>query len=308
MAFSIFLSSASASAAVCSDLLASAIPKRSPTAPKGAEFIQLVHGLPDTARETEIALQLRAGNLPEFLRHLKPVRLYSERGDGRVSEITLCVARDYLSIGSDEDFLRIPMGLPTAITTAISFGFVLPTKRMVDAIYAQAEIRLVPQPLPAGDEMRSTAYYADHNERITAQRTVMNAPLDALMAGHKKDLVMTGRLWAKPGRVAIYGWHQPDGLPIQSLSTVHGARYADYSHGVRMVSPVAYVDGEPRSLLELLEDPEFTGVLSDEGPIQGVTNLIRSLGGPDADPAALVLETKRFIQATARGTAPAAQP
>jgi hypothetical protein len=48
---------------------------------------------------------------------------------------------------------------------------------------------------------------------------------------------------------------------------VHGARYADYSHGVRLVSAMAYVDGAARPLLDLLEDPRLARLVSDEGPI-----------------------------------------
>jgi hypothetical protein len=87
------------------------------------------------------------------------------------------------------------------------------------------------------------------------------------MAGQKKDVVLTNRLLAKPGRVAIYGWHEGAGRPIQPLSTVHGARYADYSHGVRLVSAVAYVDGYARALSDLLEDRRLARLVSDEGPI-----------------------------------------
>ncbi len=79
--------------------------------------------------------------------------------------------------------------------------------------------------------------------------------------------MLTNRLLGKPDRVAIYGWHQHDGRPIQPLSTVHGARYADYSHGVRLVSATAFVGGEPRPLLEVLEDRQLAALVSDEGPI-----------------------------------------
>ncbi len=63
-------------------------------------------------------------------------------------------------------------------------------------------------------------------------------------AGHKKDVVITNRLTREQGRIAIYGWHQPTGIPIQPLSTVHGAGYADYSHGIRLVSDVVLIDGK----------------------------------------------------------------
>ena len=40
------------------------------------------------------------------------------------------------------------------------------------------------------------------------------------------------KLYEFPDRVAIYGWHRPDGRPIQPLSTVHGFRYADRNNFV----------------------------------------------------------------------------
>lgn len=174
---------------------------------------------------------------------------------------------DYLAIGSDEDYLLVPLGLQPALSLAVEFGFELPTRRIVDAIYRQAALRLAPYPLPASDEMRSTAYVEQHNDVVRRQRMQATATLDALTAGHKKDLVLTPRLETMPGRVAIYGWHRAIGNPIQPLSLVHGARYADYSHGVRFVSRTAWVDGAPRALDELLADTATADILSDEGAI-----------------------------------------
>ena len=68
--------------------------------------------------------------------------------------------------------------------------------------------------------------------------------------------------------------------PIQPLSTVHGARYADYSHGVRLVSAVAFVNGRPRSLLDVLQDPWLAGIVSDEGPIIRLARLIAAASSP----------------------------
>ena len=38
-----------------------------------------------------------------------------------------------------------------------------------------------------------------------------------LTSGQKKDVVV-GQL-VKPGKVVIYGWHRPDGTPIQPRTT-----------------------------------------------------------------------------------------
>lgn len=47
---------------------------------------------------------------------------------------TIFVMPDYLSIGSDHDFLLIPMNLYTTVEIAAKTGFILPTKKMVDQI------------------------------------------------------------------------------------------------------------------------------------------------------------------------------
>ncbi|HET9751340.1 MAG TPA: hypothetical protein VFP52_00195, partial [Myxococcales bacterium] len=88
-----------------------------------------------------------------------------------------------------------------------------------------------------------------------------------LTAGHKKDVVVTSQLASKPGKVAIYGWHQANGTPIQPLSTVHGDFYADYSHGIRLVAGTIVVDGEEQKLEDVYRDPLLCGLVSDEGPL-----------------------------------------
>jgi hypothetical protein len=174
------------------------------------------------------------------------------------------------------------MRLSTALAIASYYGSLLPTRKIVDAIYAQARVHLQPQPLPASDTMRTTGYYWHHSELVREQRQSFADPLGSLTAGDKKDLVLTNRFWGHLERVAIYGWHLVDGTPIQPLSTVHGARYADYSHGVRLVSAIAYVNGAAEPLLKLLQDPKLASVLSDEGVLINADELLRILASPPA--------------------------
>jgi hypothetical protein len=219
-------------------------------------------------REEAILEEISKGNLPEFLRKLVPVKLQCELENAQSLTATIFVTPDYLAIGSDTDFLRIPMNLHTAVTVAERFGFILPTKKMVDAIYLQSRYHLAPQPLPAGPEMRSTEYYSTHNHMIEDQEHAVGVPLGALVSGDKKDVVMSNRLAMNLGRIAIYGWHRGPGQPIQPLSTVHGANYADYSHGIRLISEWALVNGKLQSIRHLLQNPSTAKILSDEGPIR----------------------------------------
>ena len=126
--------------------------------------------------------------------------------------------------------------------------------------------------------MRSTAYYLEHTRLIDQQRAALGASVGPLTAGHKKDLVLTGRLRAFPDRVAIYGWHKGVARPIQPLSTVHGARYADYSHGVRLVSDELLVDGVPMSMPDALAVPALARALGEESAISDLPRLLTTLG------------------------------
>lgn len=269
--------SAAAPRGPCSDSLTQRIPARAVNAVGGRAFAEQIRGLGDDERESRIRGELQAGNIPNFLRRLVPIRLQSPLSAGAIVEVVICAAPDYLAIGSDHDFLLMPMRLATALSAASDYGFTLPTTRLVDAIYAQAATHFVPQPLPAGTEMRSTEYSLRHNELVGLQRSELGVSLGALIAGDKKDLVLTNRLQDHLDRVAIYGWHTSDGRPIQSLSTVHGWRYADYSHGARLISTQVFVDGEPRSIFDVLQDTRLARVLNNEGIIYNIAGLIEKL-------------------------------
>lgn len=250
-----------------SETLTARIPLRPPNALSGSAFIGYVSNMDPQHREQAIRDELLRGNLPDFLRRLVPVELQYRSPGKKVMSATIFVMPDYLAIGSDDDCLRIPMNLYSALSIATRFGFVLPTKKMVDAIYAQSAYHLVPEPLPAGPRMRSTDYYRFHNQLIERQVHDLGIRLGDLVSGHKKDVVITNRLAQHDGRIAIYGWQRPNGIPIQPLSTVHGAGYADYSHGIRLISELAIVGGQVRSIYDLLGDPGQANIVSGEGPI-----------------------------------------
>jgi len=253
-----------------------AIPHRAADAPAGSEFARRVESLSGPERDAQVRSELLSGNVPQFLRHLAPVTVASADAAHPV-EITVCVLPDYLAVGSDGDFVFVPLGLEAALDVAERFGFDLPTPKLVDAIYQESTVKLAPQPLPASDRMRSTDYVVHHSQLITRQRSELGAPLGELTAGDKKDLVLTSRLWQIPGRVAIYGWHRGVNEPIQPLSTVHGARYADYSHGIRLVSSTVYVNGVKRSIDDVLAEPRLAALLTSEGPLTRIAERLSIL-------------------------------
>jgi len=268
---------ASAAVKACSKPLSHGIPKRAIAAPSGSEIMTHLLNTGGAKRDAAVTKQVLAGNVPSFLRNLTPVTIPGTLPNGDEIKITICVTPEYLAVGHNRDFVRVPMGLPAAVRVAEELGFLLPTTKMVDAIYRQAQVHLKPSPMKPTSQMESTAYLMQHDETVDRQRAQNGQSLGRVTAGQKKDLVLSNRLRSKPGRVAIYGWHRTNGRPIQPLSTVHGARYADYSHGVRLVSQTAFIDGKPIDLKDVIQDRELAVIVNDEGPIRDLNRLVESL-------------------------------
>ena len=192
----------------------------------GKAFFKTLERLPRREREEAIATEIIRGNFPEFLRSFKDIKLAGTDSAGKELSATVEVMPDYLAIGSDQDFVRIPMTPQTACRIAEAFGCSLPTRKIVDAIHANATVRLEPRPLTEARE--AVATFAEHHQIIEELRK--SSQLGELVSGIKKDLVLSNRLEEKSNRVAIYGWHQLDGKPIQPLN-VSGieSRYVDYT-------------------------------------------------------------------------------
>jgi hypothetical protein len=180
---------------------------------------------------------------------------------GQQHRITFFVTPDYVSIGTNDDWARIPLTPMTATAIADQWNCFLPTPKMVDAIHASAKVKLAPVPMYVHRDSTITMW--QHHLIIEGQRKGRKG----LISGIKKDVVITERLrnTAKPNRVAIYGWHQLNGAPIQPVYTGHVNWYVDYSHGIRLVYQTIYVDGKPMPYQDVFVHPLFHRALTDEG-------------------------------------------
>ena len=244
------------------------LPPRPAHALTGTEFATRITPLNFTEREQEIVAQVTSGNVPNFQRKLCPVPVVSVV-EGTTNTATFYAMPDYLAIGSDDDYFLIPMSPNTGQRIADALHCSLPTPKMVDEIYAAAEVKLVPSPIPPTPAMTSVPVFSNQNAIVRAQRAerLQAHPLGALVAGHQKDVVISAKLASVPGKVAIYGWHQTNGVPIQPLYLKHIASWVDYSQCTRLVQQGMTVNGLPKTVAEVLADPTLAGLLSDEGPI-----------------------------------------
>ncbi|MBK8518199.1 MAG: hypothetical protein IPL55_18525 [Saprospiraceae bacterium] len=68
----------------------------------------------------------------------------------------------------------------------------------------------------------------------------------------------------QPNKVVIYGWHKPDGVPIQPVYSGHVDWYVDYSHGIRLINNQILLDGKRVLLTDILLDPVLYRIFSNE--------------------------------------------
>ena len=245
------------------------LPERSVTAYSGSDLIQILIPLSLREREERVYNEIMSGNIPTFLRELRSIDVVVE-SDGLVWNLSYYVTPDYMAVGSDEDYFLIPMTPILAQEIADSLGLSLITRKMVDAVWLHAELQVEPIPIDPSSDMVTIPVFADHNELVWTQRmeTIDQFPLGTLVAGNKKDVVLSNQIVDNENKVVIYGWHRTNGQPIQPLYSGHINWYADYSHGIRFAHAQCRVNGEERSVSDVLKDPGLYHLLSDEdGPM-----------------------------------------
>jgi hypothetical protein len=244
------------------------IPARQLTAMNGAQFVTAITPLSFTNRENLILQEVLNGNVPGFYRTLSPVTSTAVIS-GTVQSVTYYVIPDYLAIGCDTNYFLCPMSPIIATKIADSIGCTLPTRKMVNDIYAQAALKLPPLTIPASGTMTTVQAFAQHNGMVYSQRSgsLTAYPLGTLTAGDKKDVVISNQIYTTANRVVIYGWHTSVGNPIQPLSNVHADTYMDYSHGMRFIQNAVVYNGMPTTVKAILQSSTLNPLLSDEGVI-----------------------------------------
>jgi hypothetical protein len=248
-----------------------------PPRPAGAfsrdEIIRIITPLSREAREDSLFRYIVAGNVPAFMRTLIPVTSSAVAG-GTLTSVTYYVTPDYFAVGSDESYFLTPMTPLLAQRIADSLKCILPTRKMVNAIYDAAVLKLAPAPIPPSAEMITVPVFVRHDSLVWTQRAPQIAayPPGTLVGGTKKDVVISNKIRndlkaGVPKPVVIYGWHQLNGVSIQPLYNGHGETYADYSHGIRLVQEGVLLNGAPTTISAILKNDTLAPILSDEGTI-----------------------------------------
>jgi hypothetical protein len=227
----------------------------------GSEFFRKAAAMNWKQRDSFALQEALSGNMPDFFGTLSPVEISMiDSVTGETIKATLYVTPDYFSIGTNEDWARVPITPMAAQKIADSFHYFLPTRKIVNDIYQAAKVKLEPVPMFAFRDSTPTMYH--HHLIIEGQRQGRKG----LIAGIKKDVVISGKISRDPkqNRVAIYGWHLLTGKAIQPLYTGHVNWYVDYSHGIRFISRNIKVQNRWMDYEEVLKHPVYHKLICDE--------------------------------------------
>lgn len=255
-------------------------PTRPGNALSGSQFMSQLGNSDSTNRDELLAQEVLRGNIPNFIKSMVPITITEGN-----NTLVYYVTPDYLCIGDDQDYVRVPLGAPAAQRIADAFGCMLPTAKMSNQIWKAAKAKIAPKPMSGitstisgkkyspqeflKSKMTDTDSFIEHNRMIQEQLS-QHKPGE-LVAGHKKDVVLSNQLADNPGRVAIHGLHKLDGKAIQGGSWAHHVNYRDYSHGIRLVDKSAQLNGKPVDLAkDILQNPQYASLVSDEGALKMV--------------------------------------
>jgi hypothetical protein len=159
--------------------------------------------------------------------------------------------------------VRVDVTADGAQRIADKLGTVLPTPRILQLIWEQAEVRIEPCNSTPDAKMASTARMIEHSECVDKRI----AGRKGMVANEGKHWVLSNRIAGKENLAANYGWFIKGRRPVQTVGTRHDTAHTDYSQIVRLVKPTMKVDGRDVDLRHVGRSPELWGLVSDEGPL-----------------------------------------
>ncbi|MBN2195874.1 MAG: hypothetical protein JW751_23860 [Polyangiaceae bacterium] len=237
--------------------------------PGGARLVEQYAKLDpedEPARHRFVLEQIAAGNLPSSWNRWVTVQVRGQFG----TRVEFDVSPHGLRIGSDADWVEIPLDGPHFAAAAELLGCRLSTAWMVEQtcqqarrsgtvvhFFAAAEIA---QSLgwhdwqnnsPDGLKMKGATFFRQRSSLLRHWLDEHHVASGDLVVGYFKDVVSPVDGLTRPRGLEIVGGRDDSGREIQPLSGgLHHTRFFDYSHNVRLVRDPIRVDGKSLTLDE----------------------------------------------------------
>ena len=151
----------------------------------GSEFYRIATSFSVKQRDSLFLALANEGNIPAFFQKFVPINTKLKDKNGILHQVKFYVSPDYLMIGSNKDYARVPVSPFTAQVLADKMNCFLPTALIVDQIYLHSKHQLSPIPMFAFRD--STPTFWQHHLMIEGQ---LRNKGKGLVAGIKKDLII----------------------------------------------------------------------------------------------------------------------
>ncbi len=125
-------------------------------------------------------------DIPDFLRTF--LRVYAKHGQYTLAYYAM---PDFLSVGGDQNFIRLPISGWVASEIARTLGCILPTGRMALQIYTAESTQRLFYIYEHTLEKTQTALYLTHHRKNEAERQRQRYVLGKLTSGHHKELAIS---------------------------------------------------------------------------------------------------------------------
>lgn len=242
---------------------------------------------PGPARDAAILAAVQAGN---YSVSWATIASAATGPSGTTHNATFRVFADALKIGG----VRITVSAYLQQTLADMLGCSLLTAKLMDLIFSQRDLTLLPHTQVPDSTMVSTKIMVAQSQWIDAQ-----IPSDT------RGIIQTlGKSWlidnlfvtqpATAGKAINYGWHMtsstfqgttwpksvtlPNVYTIQNRGWAHAPQEVDYSQNCILVARDCIVDGLPADLQAVFQNPELAPLANADG----VLKVLRQPGVPQA--------------------------
>lgn len=237
----------------------------------------------DVAYETAVlaAIDEAVANGEKLIRWV-PITNAAKGPSGKLHTITFYVPSNALKVQG----FRPGAGARLVQKIADSFGGVMLTPRMLDLMFEQATHVIGPIGRYDPTRMMTVPWMRSYSQAVDqAALAIGYDGTKGLLMTDGKPFVLANVASAAHG--ANYGWHvkgsyqapypvTPKALQkfpyhvIQDLGTYHGLNQDDYASVILFAHRYSIVDGQPKDLYEVYQDPELAPLVSHEGPLHFV--------------------------------------
>jgi hypothetical protein len=217
--------------------------------------------------------QVARGNMPDTWDDWVTITVIGRKG----TVVEFEVSPHGLRIGTNEDWVEVPMDGPHFAAAAEILGLSLAPAWMIEKTHLEARSRgaLVHyfaaaeiaqsmgyddwQPnAPDGEKMKSSGFFERRSALIRNWLEEHQIADDALVSGYFKSVVPPIDGLTHRGGLEMLGGYSDDGERIQPLSGgFHARTFFDYSHNVRFTKNFVRVDGEHVDLAEFWGSVEY---------------------------------------------------